>query len=64
MRSRSKPRLAAIPEEVGALLEILKRRPASLDELGQVSGIGQAKLVRYGNVFLRVVKEVPDEAGS
>ncbi|MBI4938001.1 MAG: RecQ family ATP-dependent DNA helicase, partial [Nitrosomonadales bacterium] len=46
------------------LLEILKRRPASLDELGQVSGIGQAKLVRYGNAFLRVMKEAPDEAGS
>jgi ATP-dependent DNA helicase RecQ len=38
------------------LLEILKRRPGNLDELGQISGIGQAKLTRYGDAFLRVVE--------
>ena len=37
------------------LLEILKRRPDNLDELGQISGVGQAKLARYGEAFLRVV---------
>ncbi len=46
------------------LLEILKRRPASLDELGQISGVGQAKLARYGSAFLRVVEEVADGAGD
>ena len=39
------------------LLEILKRRPASLDELGQISGVGQAKLAKYGDVFLQVVED-------
>ena len=37
------------------LLEILKQRPASLAELGQISGVGQAKLTRYGDEFLRVI---------
>ncbi|MCR4297963.1 MAG: DNA helicase RecQ [Gallionella sp.] len=37
------------------LLEILKLRPGSLNELGQISGIGQAKLARYGDAFLQVV---------
>ena len=37
------------------LLEILKHRPGSLNELGQISGIGQAKLARYGDAFLQVV---------
>ena len=39
------------------LLEILNRRPASLDELATVSGVGQAKLVRYGDAFLQVITE-------
>ncbi|WP_035383604.1 DNA helicase RecQ [Ferriphaselus sp. R-1] len=39
------------------LLEILNRRPQSLTELGQISGIGQAKLSRYGDDFLRVLEE-------
>ncbi len=39
------------------LLEILNQRPASLTELGRISGIGQAKLARYGDAFLKVVEE-------
>ncbi len=40
------------------LLEMLRQRPVSLAELGQISGIGQAKLARYGEAFLQVlVKE-------
>ena len=46
------------------LLEILKRRPARLDELAQISGVGQAKLAKYGDAFLRVVEDTEDEAGS
>jgi len=40
------------------LLEILKQKPASLTELGGISGVGQAKLTRYGDEFLRVVKDI------
>ncbi len=39
------------------LLEILNRRPANLGELGRISGIGQAKLARYGEAFLQVLAE-------
>ncbi|MEO8343849.1 MAG: DNA helicase RecQ [Gallionella sp.] len=38
------------------LLEILNHRPATLDEMAQVSGVGQAKLARYGDEFLSVLK--------
>jgi ATP-dependent DNA helicase RecQ len=38
------------------LLEILNQRPATLDEMAQVSGVGQAKLARYGEEFLTVLK--------
>ncbi len=39
------------------LLDMLKRRPATLDEMARVSGIGQAKLARYGGDFLSVLKQ-------
>ncbi|MES1981840.1 MAG: DNA helicase RecQ [Pseudomonadota bacterium] len=39
------------------LLEILRQRPGSLAELGKISGVGQAKLARYGDAFLQVVEE-------
>ncbi|HUW26338.1 MAG TPA: RecQ family ATP-dependent DNA helicase [Gallionella sp.] len=38
------------------LLEILNQRPASLDEMGQISGVGQSKLARYGEEFLGVIE--------
>jgi ATP-dependent DNA helicase RecQ len=40
------------------LLEILNQRPGSLTELGTISGVGQAKLSRYGDEFLRVLEDV------
>ena len=39
------------------LLEMLKHRPANLAELGKISGVGQAKLARYGEAFLQVVAD-------
>jgi len=39
------------------LLDMLKRRPATLDEMAQVSGVGQAKLTRYGEEFLSVLEQ-------
>lgn len=39
------------------LLEIHNHRPQTLDEMGRISGIGQAKLAKYGDDFLRVVEE-------
>ncbi len=45
------------------LLEILNRKPQTLDEMGQISGVGQAKLARYGEAFLEVVADVGKTAG-
>ena len=39
------------------LLEILNRRPGSLQEMGKISGVGQAKLARYGDAFLQVLED-------
>jgi ATP-dependent DNA helicase RecQ len=39
------------------LLEIHNRKPKTLDEMAQISGIGQAKLAKYGDDFLREVEE-------
>ncbi|KAF0843844.1 ATP-dependent DNA helicase RecQ [Methylovorus glucosotrophus] len=39
------------------LLEILNRKPQSLTELGQIGGVGQAKLARYGDDFLKVLED-------
>jgi ATP-dependent DNA helicase RecQ len=40
------------------LLEILNRKPQTLHEMGQISGVGQAKLTKYGDEFLQVVEDV------
>ena len=40
------------------LLEILNQRPGDLVELGRISGVGQAKLSRYGNAFIKVVTDL------
>ena len=39
------------------LLEIVNQRPSSLTELGRISGVGQAKLARYGDDFLEVLEQ-------
>ncbi len=44
------------------LLDIHSRQPKTLTEMAQVSGVGQAKLEKYGDVFLQVVgDQVVDE---
>lgn len=40
------------------LLEILNRKPQTLIEMGQISGVGQSKLAKYGAAFLQVVQDV------
>jgi ATP-dependent DNA helicase RecQ len=39
------------------LLEILNQKPQSLNELSLVSGVGQAKLLKYGDAFLEVLEQ-------
>lgn len=38
------------------LLEIHNRKSQTLDEMGQISGIGQAKLQKYGYAFFQVIE--------
>lgn len=40
------------------LIEILNQKPQDLNTLGQISGVGQAKLERYGKAFLEVIAQV------
>ena len=44
------------------LLEMLNHKPQTLDEMGRISGVGQAKLAKYGDAFLHVVKDVTNGA--
>src|SRR5512146_217924 len=46
------------------LLEILNCKPQTLDEMGRITGVGQAKLAKYGDEFLQVVEDVANEVGS
>jgi ATP-dependent DNA helicase RecQ len=46
------------------LLEILNQKPHTLDELGRISGVGQAKLARYGDAFLQVLEDSANGVGS
>jgi len=46
------------------LLEILSQRPCSLIDLGKISGVGQAKLVKYGDAFLQVVETVANNKAA
>jgi len=39
------------------LLEILNQKPGSLTEMSQITGVGQAKLERYGDAFLEVLED-------
>ena len=41
------------------LLEMAALRPSTLDALGEVSGVGAAKLERYGEAFLTVITAFP-----
>ena len=39
------------------LMDMVRRRPRNLAELGQIPGVGRSKLERYGETFLKVVTE-------
>ena len=47
-----------------SLIDMVKKRPATLDAFLEVSGVGQAKQQKYGPVFLRVLRDgmEPNEA--
>lgn len=40
-----------------SLIEIHARKPVSLDEFANISGVGESKLKRYGDAFIEVITE-------
>ena len=42
--------------------EVVGRRPSCLEELGQISGVGQAKLERYGPGLLECLQAFQAQA--
>jgi len=46
------------------LLEMLDQRPGSLTEMGRISGVGQGKLTRYGDDFLKVLEDEANAEGK
>ncbi len=43
------------------LKELVSAKPATLDEMAEISGIGSAKLKKYGQIFLDAVTASPDQ---
>ena len=44
------------------LLQMLRERPQTSDEFSAISGVGAAKLARYGEAFLQVLRRIADES--
>ena len=40
------------------LFDMLERKPKTLEELGEVNGVGAAKLEKYGELFLQAIREI------
>ncbi|WP_170533138.1 DNA helicase RecQ [Ruegeria atlantica] len=43
------------------LIEMAEKRPASLDDMARISGVGAKKLERYGDIFLEVLTGAVEE---
>jgi ATP-dependent DNA helicase RecQ len=57
-RAQNQPAYVVFPDR--SLIEMAKERPASLDELAGVHGVGAAKLQKYGAAFLSVIRDHRD----
>ena len=40
------------------LVEIIKVKPGSIEEMSEITGIGEAKIKRYGQVFLDILLSI------
>ncbi|MGA2485683.1 MAG: DNA helicase RecQ [Roseiarcus sp.] len=54
-KAQKQPAYVVFPDR--SLIEMAATKPASLNELGRVHGVGAAKLARYGSAFLAVIRE-------
>lgn len=59
-REQAVPAYVIFPDR--SLAEMSRVKPGSLAELGDVHGVGQAKLSQYGDVFLGVIREYLGQA--
>ncbi len=41
------------------LIEMAEKRPATLDEMARINGVGATKLERFGDIFLQVITGAP-----
>jgi ATP-dependent DNA helicase RecQ len=57
-KAQKQPAYVVFPDR--SLIEMAAAKPANLDELGRVHGVGAAKLARYGSAFLAVIRERAD----
>ncbi|MFL6862190.1 MAG: RQC domain-containing protein, partial [Allosphingosinicella sp.] len=65
-RRRDLAQQAGVPPYVifhdSTLREMAEAKPASLDALAQVSGVGAAKLEKYGEAFVNVIRDFAEAA--
>ena len=52
------PAYVVLPDR--SLLDMARRKPSTLEEMGGVHGVGEVKLKRYGEEFLEVVRRHRD----
>ena len=56
-KAEAVPAYVVLPDR--SLIDMVSRRPATLAEMAEVHGIGEAKLARYGEDFLEVIRQAP-----
>jgi ATP-dependent DNA helicase RecQ len=54
-KAEAVPAYVVLPDK--SLIDMARRRPANLTEMADVYGIGDAKLARYGQEFLEVIRQ-------
>jgi ATP-dependent DNA helicase RecQ len=54
-KSANQPAYVIFPDRT--LIEMAKEKPASLAEMGEIHGVGEQKLRKFGPAFLSVVKD-------
>lgn len=59
-RERNVPAYVVFPDRT--LIDMARQRPLTLSAMGEVHGIGAAKLKEFGDVFLRVIRRHLEEA--
>jgi ATP-dependent DNA helicase RecQ len=53
-KAQAVPAYVILPDR--SLLDMARRKPATLEEMGSIHGVGEAKLRQYGEQFLSVVR--------